>query len=216
MSETEIAPCSMCGHETKHAVLLTREKDEILDAGDLGGLIVTGSIEFSLLECCGCETICLRQTYNDHTAPDAIQEPRYFPPPLSRRRPKWMGLIPPKMSSLLSEVYTALASDGRRLAMMGARTVVDMIMTDKVGDIGSFQKKLERLESDGVISRTNRQYLASALDAGSAAAHRGHFPTAEAVDLVMDIIENLLEATYVLPSAAEQLKRETPPRKENP
>lgn len=209
MEETRTAPCSSCGRETKHLVLATRTTLE-LEGDEEEGQFPIAANKFLLLECCGCEAVCLRHDYEYY--PDRDTTTRYFPPPLSRRRPKWLYALPEKFSSLLREVYASLASDSRRLAVMGARALVDIVMEDKVGDLGSFARKLEELEAQGVISRLNRQYLAAALDAGSAAAHRGHSPTVVAVEQVMDIVENLIEAVYVLPKAAAELERETPPR----
>jgi len=77
---------------------------------------------------------------------------------------------------------------------MGARTLVDMAILDKVGDVGTFKQKLEALEADGFVSKRNREVLDAALDAGNATAHRGHRFDPESVNQVMDIVENLLQA----------------------
>jgi uncharacterized protein DUF4145 len=100
--------------------------------------------------------------------------------------------------------------------MVGARTLVDMVMVQKVGDVGTFSEKLRQLVKAGFLSAHNRDVLDAALDAGSAAAHRGHVPSASDVDAVMDIVENLLHAVYVLPDMARRLKRTTPPRRSGP
>jgi hypothetical protein len=54
--------------------------------------------------------------------------------------------------------------------------------------------------------------LESALDVGSAAAHRGYAAKVDEVNIVMDIVENLLQAVYVFPDVARKLKESTPPR----
>jgi hypothetical protein len=95
---------------------------------------------------------------------------------------------------------------------MGARTLVDIAIIDKVGDVGTFEKKLQVLEEKGYVSKRNREVLYAALDAGSASAHRAHEFKADEVNQVMDIVENLLQAIYVLESAASVIKRATPPR----
>jgi hypothetical protein len=112
----------------------------------------------------------------------------------------------------MDEVYRSLDADNSRLPMMGARTLVDMLMVDKVGDIGTFDEKLKKLEGMGVISPDNREVLSAALDVGHAAAHRGHAPNFDDVNAVMDIVENLLHAVYVLPDVAKGLKQTTPAR----
>jgi hypothetical protein len=90
---------------------------------------------------------------------------------------------------------------------------MDLVIVDKVGDVGTFAQKLEELEKQGFVGTQNRLFLDAALDAGSAAAHRGYTPESEDINHVMDIIENLLQAVYALERAAQRLKRSTPPRK---
>jgi len=65
--------------------------------------------------------------------------------------------------------------------MMGARALVDIFMTEHLGDIGGFQQKLDSLENEGYLSKVNRQVLEAALEAGHAAAHRGHKAEEETV-----------------------------------
>jgi len=120
--------------------------------------------------------------------------------------------FPDELQSVMQEVYRSLDANNRRLPMMGARTLLDMLMLEKVGDIGTFDEKLKQLEGLGFISSHNRKVLAAALDVGNAAIHRGHAPEANEVNAVMDIVENLLHAVYVLPDMAERLKKTTPQR----
>ncbi len=165
---------------------------------------------FALLQCCGCREVLLRRTYAFSEYDDL--DVRYFPPRVSRHSPKWRRDLPRDLMLVLDEVYRALDADNYRLPMMGARTLVDMLMVDKVGDVGGFAAKLKELEKEGFVSSKNREVLEAALDAGSAAAHRGYDATPAEVNLVMDIVENVLQAVYVLHDAAQELKKSTPPR----
>jgi hypothetical protein len=79
-------------------------------------------------------------------------------------------------------------------------------------DVGTFDEKLRKLEGLGVVSANNRGVLSAALDVGHAAAHRGHAPNSDDVNAVMDIVENLLHAVYVLPGMADRLRKTTPQR----
>jgi hypothetical protein len=138
-------------------------------------------------------------------------EERYFPPRVSRHPPDWAHTLPGDLYVLLDEVYRALDANNYRLPMMGARALLDKVMVEKVGDVGGFAEKLKELEKTGYISAKNREVLESALDAGHAAAHRG-YATPTTVNIVMDIVENMLQALYVLHDAAAKLKKSTPPR----
>ena len=77
-------------------------------------------------------------------------------------------------------------------------------------------KASKALHEKGFVSSKNVQFLTAALDAGSAAAHRGYAGNTEAVNAVMDIVENLLQSVYALEDLAEQLEKSTPPRQEVP
>ncbi len=112
----------------------------------------------------------------------------------------------------MKEVYTALDANSRALSMMGARAVVDIVLVAQVGDSGGFAAKLKLAEEAGTLSKKNREVLDAALDAGSAAAHRGHVAKTEDVHAVIDIVENLLQAEYHLKSLADRLRETTPAR----
>jgi hypothetical protein len=79
-----------------------------------------------------------------------------------------------------------------------------------VGDIGGFGDKLDRLEELGLVGRQDKEILKIAVEAGHAATHRGYAPEAENVNQVMDIVEHLIEAIYVLGGAAKRLKKAVP------
>ena len=202
--------CNRCRSRTLHDVVCKVVEKEIEVLDETAGIEWT--ITFEMLQCCGCKDIVLRRT-SEPDIPWEI-EITYFPPPVSRHPPSWQhdGTFPKELRSVLQEVYRALDANSRLLPMMGARTLIDMLMVDKVGDVGTFDDELRQLERLGVISSRNREVLAAALSVGSAAAHRGHTPNPEDVNAVMDIVENLLHAVYVLPGMADRLKKNTPPR----
>jgi hypothetical protein len=164
---------------------------------------------YVVLQCRGCLAVCLRDTFEDIAGARQIT---FYPPPVSRRAPSWRWQLPGEMRELFDEIYVALQNNGRRLALMGARTLVDMFMQKEIGDIGSFEKKLEELEKRGLISTRGREVLSVALDAGNAAAHRGYKPEGSDLNAVMDIVENLLEAAYHLSKVAARIKKSTPSR----
>ena len=113
---------------------------------------------------------------------------------------------------MLEEIYRALHNDSGRLALMGSRTLVDMLMLAQIGDVGSFQRKLAALEKQGFIASNHADILSAALDAGSAAAHRGFKPATDDLNAVIDIVENLLQSAYHLRKVAARLKKKTPAR----
>jgi hypothetical protein len=112
----------------------------------------------------------------------------------------------------VKEVYAALHADSVTLATMGARALVDMVMNKEVGDLGGFAQKMGEMKKRGIVSERNAQILEAALNAGHAAAHRGHRPQSEQVSQVIDIVENLLQ-TQILKAVAGELRSATPKRR---
>jgi hypothetical protein len=103
----------------------------------------------------------------------------YEPPRSWWRRPSWLAdldKVAPELKTLLDEIYSATNDQQFRLLAMGVRTALDYVMTHMVGDIGSFEKKLNMMVEKGHLSRDRKQMLEIVIDAGSAAAHRGFKP----------------------------------------
>ena len=200
--------CNNCGRSTGHTLLDRRiVEDEDEPDGESQPFYWTDTYE--ALQCLGCKAVCLRQSTKDAAGAETSA---LYPPPISRRAPPWRWHLPNQMKELLGEIYIALHNNSPRLALMGARTLVDMVMLEEVGDIGKFDAKLNKLLERGEISARNRGVLSTALDAGSAAAHRGYKPGREELEAVMDIVENLLQSIYHLSKVAEELKAKIPPR----
>jgi hypothetical protein len=82
-----------------------------------------------------------------------------------------------------------------------------------IGDVGNFQAKLNELVNHGWIGSQQRVVLDAALDAGNAAAHRGHRLTAKQLNSVIDIVEHALQAAYVLSDVAKAIRKAIPKRK---
>lgn len=208
------APCNDCGRKTDHEVLKTQSKSSCGEED-----YEWWNTSYRMIECRGCHFISLERSVTSWLdEQDEAPQTEYFPPPISRRKPSWIVFFEknapfgPDLPDLLTEIYSALHANNRRLATMGTRALLDMAMTDKVTDVGSFKEKLNVLEKD-FVTKKQREFLEAALDVGNAASHRGHCPTAKQLDQVMDIVESILQQIYVLPNAAEELKKSTPPRK---
>lgn len=209
-----LAHCNKCGHETKHEIASEhpRRTSEVVDHEQ--GIEVSWLTTYSMLECRGCEevSLCRAEWCSEDDPMD--QRPRtYFPPRVSRRKPAWVDrlVVPEKYEGLLNEIYVALHADSRRLAVMGARTLIDAYITRRVGDQGNFTKGLKKLVEKNFISEKQREIVDSAVDAGSASAHRGHCPSANDINVVIDIVENLIH-NELLTDPAAALRQTTPPR----
>jgi hypothetical protein len=136
----------------------------------------------------------------------------YFPRKPIREIPNWIMKLPAKYLDILQEVYFSVNEGLLILPLNGIRTLLDVYIVSKVGDIGSFDKKLEKLVKDGFITSSKAKVLNTAIDAGNASTHRGYRPDKETLFQILDIVENLLHSEIV-DRHETLIKKKTPPRK---
>lgn len=178
---------------------------------------------YEVIECHECHHVIFRKRHwNDEAqwTHHTRYKDSYYPPIVSRPKPAWFDKLDDKFQEVLEEVYIALDANTRFLAAFGARTALDLLIVDKIGDVGSFQEKLKKLETDGYINSTDRELLDAVTEAGNAAAHRGYAPDEKLLNHVIDILESLFDKFYIKPdrdkellSKAKALKKRIPKRK---
>jgi hypothetical protein len=213
MTEKELtiskSHCNECLQETKHFVVAERVNSGSEFVDPYCQHEIRWKTTYKMLECCGCENISLQRKF-DFSEYDEV-EVEYYPPQISRQIPKWHNQLPDEWCGLLKEVYLALHADSRCLALMGARALIDLYINEQLDDIGGFAQKIKLLESEGLISKPNKNVLEAALEVGHAAAHRGHKARITEVNQVIDVVESLLQ-NHVLNKVSENLKSKTPKR----
>jgi hypothetical protein len=207
-SRREKLQCNEC-HGTRWHVLCADHRIEGREEVD--GEVEPWTDYFEIFQCQGCDSVHVRRSFCFALLGE---EPAlsYFPARISRHKPQWSQDLPDELQDLLWEVYGALHADSPRLALMGIRAVIDVAIHEKVGDVGTFREKLAALENKGFVGKQQREFLEAVLDAGNAAAHRGHAASAQELEFAMDIVENLLQAVYALGRAAKHIRGKTPPR----
>jgi len=207
MHITEKRFCNNCQNKNDHTKLYTKEKkgSETFDQD----ILIYWSETYNLFECNGCHEIQLEKVFWFSEWEEV--ETTIFPPRISRKTPKWISSVPKNQKELLEEIYMAIAANCKQLAVMGARTLIDLFILDKIGDRGTFIEKITELQNKGFISLEQKEYLTAALDTGHAVAHRGFKPSDDIVNKILDIIENLL-INYSLKVIGEELNDITPKR----
>lgn len=229
------AHCNSCGNKTKHdsrgefyrragGTTLT-EADEVhmafmgpKERDDYMWSILTPSWDYrhQILQCRGCESVTyLTEIRSEEAWGLGEKEVNQFPPPTARRKPEWLERIRAShedLAALMDEIYSALQADSRRLATMGSRCVLDLLMRKEVGDRGSFEQGLDALVANQSLSRLERTLLEASLDAGNAASHRSYRPSPADMARIIGTVEHLVERFYVLRPDAEELVKSTPPR----
>ena len=228
-----LAPCIVCGQKTLHNFVTSktkRYKDTCNDA-------------LAVLQCKVCGRLLLREVVriSDHAAywepfladiPDdqmydtmsgdlQHEVTRYYPAPITRSKPKWLfrfsGIVYneelEELSALSNEVYTATRHDLRRLAIMGVRAVLDKAIISEKGDV-AFSVKLKQAQCSSRISEEEFKQLTKVYGLGDAVIHRGYDPSAEDLEVALDVVEAYVQRSYVHPAQLEELT--VPPRRVHP
>lgn len=210
--------CSNCQTETQQTVKFKEVEispAEIIGRNEIGdekqsAWVIQGNI-WLISKCNGCEKLNITVETKHAGSEKAIHTFSY--PRLGMRKiPEWTYLLPMKYVEILLEVYSAINEKTFRLALMGSRLLIETFILEKVGDVGSFNNKLNKLLTEGFISKRQKEFLNSALDAGNAASHRGYNPDEQTIKDTMDIVENLLQSE-ILERKAKTINEATPKRK---
>jgi len=210
--------CHHCKVETKQRVLF--EKGEITtpeivlfdENGKRKDSVWTIEARiWKISECMGCEKINLNVFMRCSPFEDDVLI-HHFPTKDFRPFPMWITHLNRDSTELLSEIYLSLNAGNIRLPLMGARTLLDLFIVDKIGDVGSFKNKLQKLVDEKYITNSSRELLELALEYGNATIHRGYKPKKEEINDVLDIIENILHAE-ALTDKTKELKRSAPKKK---
>src|SRR5260370_10816818 len=206
------APCSSCVRKTKHEVVFekSQQDEETLDT-------------YVLMSCGGWSTgsMGLQRRWIE----DGSVDHRYYPSPVSRKMPSWMFLWSiglgrnrgdAAIGAVLMEVFQAVDGGQYRLAAMGIRALLEQVMIQKVGDLPTFDQKLDEFQKQGYISAIQRDAMRATLDVGDAAMHRAFLPTEQDLTLALDIVEGILAPIYDHRTEAERMADKVPPRTSRP
>lgn len=150
---------------------------------------------FEVLRCehCGNVVLCVRHWTNPGPmiGDSFVDKKEFFPPKRVWEKPSWYPKLRKAYQQIFSEIYTALDSSLYILAATGIRTALDKLIVEKIGDIGRFDAKVERLVENAIITTDDKELLLAVVDAGSASAHRGFSPKVNDLKHMMEITEHI-------------------------
>lgn len=209
--------CYKCNNTTNQNILFTDAEIIISDFKLINEEGDQNQMQYAIIgkrwivsKCNGCDGFNLQVITKDFGDVPPIDTFTY-PKKIIRKVPDWISDLPIKYVELFLEVYSAVNYGLFTLALMGCRTIIETFIIEKIGDNGTFKDKLKKLAEDGFIANRNVEILHQAIDAGSAAAHRGYKPEIKIINDVLDIAEYLLKST-ILERKGESLKNVIPKR----
>jgi hypothetical protein len=120
------------------------------------------------------------------------------------------------LGGFLTEIYQAVDGGQNRLAALGIRALLEQVMVLKVGDLATFDQKLDEFQKQGYISLIQRDAMRTTLDVGDAVMHRAFKPTEEDLKVALDVVEGVFSPIFGHKNEAERLGDRVPPRAPRP
>jgi hypothetical protein len=217
VSESTYSHCYQCGGDRNHEILKTHRHEESFPDLASGEMITFGEIS-QLLKCKGCGFVSMRKAQWSSEM-DFDDQPvwRYFPSQQSKPLPKWLKDLQeisnlPLILRCFIECYESFSANAMWLACVGARSVLEQVMIEKVSEQGSFGKNLKAFKDGGHISDQDENRLKILIEAGHASTHRSFDPKKEEVSVILDVLSNLLESLYFDENKLAALRDRIPPR----
>ncbi|HEX4049479.1 MAG TPA: DUF4145 domain-containing protein [Steroidobacteraceae bacterium] len=211
-----LIPCRTCRGDTNHEVLCAAK----MEGSDSNQYVdMSWGTDYEVLRCCGCNdvTFLQRQWHSEDTGPEG--ELNYREELFPNRASNWQAieheyLLPEKLRRIYHETGTALNADLPVLALIGTRAIIETVANDRRAAGGNLQRKLDNLQTQGVLTKDGAAILHKLRDLGNSAAHSVTvYPKAQ-LKLAMTVVEHLLQAVYILPKHAKKsLKASTRKRR---
>ena len=206
LGEEPTLACAKCAGKTAHAVLASIDVDGEETEPNWQ---YNWFQRYQIIKCLGCKTISFRDTSGnseDYTQDDdgdfvtTVYE-KLFPSRLEGLK----GLdadvrhLPPTVRRIYEETRQALLNNSPVLAGIGLRAPLEATCVSRNAEGRDLFAKIDDLARKGELTRGNAQILHKIRSLGNKAAHEMEPHSERQLSLALQIIENLLRDTFIIP-----------------
>jgi hypothetical protein len=202
--------CSECRRSTDHKVIASADLHGDDDMGH--GASFQWSTHYQIVQCLGCRTFSFRSASSNseefvQVAEDKWEHTEYvelYPARNAGRSVlKDVLLLPNDVQRIYEETVKAMNNDQSVLAGIGIRALIESVCRDRGAVGNNLLAKIDALVGMGVLAPPGAEILHKIRTLGNAAAHEVKPHTSEQLALAMDVVENTLQAVYILPHHAK-------------
>jgi alkylhydroperoxidase/carboxymuconolactone decarboxylase family protein YurZ len=205
------APCATCSGETAHVCL---SEVDIADGDEQYD--VQGWWQYYIVQCGGCKKVsfCVEKQFSEDWDHDrdgnmvAVNHQRVYPGRLAGRPLiEDMYSIPHGVAQIYTETHEAISNNQAILTGIGLRAIIEAVCSDKNTTERNLDKKINELNTLGVLTQEGAQTLHKIRLLGNAAAHEAKANTQEELFAAFEVVEHLLRSVYVIPYKAKRLDK---------
>lgn len=192
--------CNDCHHETWHNILHVSTESGSYEE-------ISWSKEYAVLQCAGCDRFCFRTEASDSESYDVDEYGQWNPdiyvenfPPTNEGLGSIENIyeIPIEIKSIYNETLKAITDGCFTLAGIGLRATVESICNHENIPGGNLDTKINRLVTNGFISKDDANKLHAIRFIGNDAAHDIKAPLRDQVIIALKIIEHLISTKYAM------------------
>ncbi len=212
MPKTVITHCNSCANDTNHIALHSKRRITKIEAEN--GKVSKEILDYMMLECAGCNSISFLCRESGDFWIDEEGKPDYYDTNYPKRnwpseynfmKDEDLDMLPTKIANLYSQVEGVFESDSALLAGIGLRMLVESICIDQKIEARDLQKRIIRLQEEGLISKNELPILDKLREIGNTSAHEIKTMPIDRLGYALDIINHVLKAIYILPKLDKRI-----------
>lgn len=192
--------CSHCKTQTNH-IIVGEASNHYNDEDE--GYFSTDT--YRIVKCMGCDTVSFNREmtgsefirYNQFNEEEIYSEFESYPIKEDSIEPLECWELPPIVSGIYSESVKALNQGCNVLATIGLRATIEALCIDK-NIPGTLKTKIDRLRSQGIITKEDCRRLHELRQSGNDSAHELIALEKDKLLLLLEIINNMLSNQYIL------------------
>jgi hypothetical protein len=198
--------CKNCSGITLHSIVSSFNERGSNDLG--GGNSVDWDRQNQIIQCLGCETVSFRTMsrfsedteYNDD-GPYYPVTIKYYPGRVEGVKSLDSHLLPCEVQKIYRETVLSLENELFILAGIGIRAIVETICKDLNAEGKDLYRKIDALRERSIVTTEGSQTLHKLRVLGNNSAHEVKAHNSRQLELALQIIEHMLEGTYIIPAS---------------
>lgn len=195
--------CRDCDRETNHLINASYKADW---SDSTERFEVQGYVRYQIIQCLGCETVSFRQVSSNSEDYDfdydgiTYNENVVYYPVRAAEIKSFVGTnIPLNVQSIYNETAAAIENKQNILAGIGVRALIETICGDLNAKGANLNGQIDWLHQQSIVTKEGAEMLHKLRVVGNDSAHRVKAHTNQQLLLALQIIEHMLEGTYIMP-----------------
>ncbi|MCI5122598.1 MAG: DUF4145 domain-containing protein, partial [Candidatus Electrothrix sp. AUS4] len=196
--------CRECGRDTLHSIICSYDENSSVNSVDWHR-------KNQIIQCLGCETVSFRtvSTFSEDVEYDYTGDPywpetiKYYPGRAEGLKSIDSYLLPYSIQQIYKETILSIENEQYILAGIGIRAIVETICKDLNADGRNLYEKIDSLKNKSIVTTEGAAILHKLRVLGNDAAHEVKAHNSRQLELAMQIIEHMLDGTYVIPARVQ-------------